>query len=45
MLLGIDNHDSLPYNLVQCLGKMGVDMQVHRNDQITVEAGQWVSKQ
>ncbi len=37
MLLVIDNYDSFTFNLVQYLGEMGVDMQVHRNDQISVE--------
>ncbi len=37
MVLVIDNYDSFTYNLVQYLGEMGVDMQVHRNDQITIE--------
>ena len=37
MLLVIDNYDSFTYNLVQYLGEMDVPMQVHRNDQITVE--------
>ena len=37
MLLVIDNYDSFTYNLVQYLGEMGVDMQVHRNDQISIE--------
>ena len=37
MLLVIDNYDSFTFNLVQYLGEMGVDMQVHRNDQLTVE--------
>ena len=37
MLLVIDNYDSFTYNLVQYLGEMQVDMQVHRNDQMTVE--------
>jgi anthranilate synthase component 2 len=36
MLLVIDNYDSFTYNLVQYLGEMGVDMQVHRNDQLTL---------
>ena len=36
MLLVIDNYDSFTYNLVQYLGEMGVDLQVHRNDQIAV---------
>ena len=37
MLLVIDNYDSFTYNLVQYLGEMQVDMQVHRNDQISIE--------
>ena len=36
MLLVIDNYDSFTYNLVQYLGEMGVAMQVHRNDQLTL---------
>ena len=36
MLLMIDNYDSFTYNLVQYLGKLGEDVQVHRNDQIAV---------
>ena len=37
MVLVIDNYDSFTYNLVQYLGEMQVELQVHRNDQITVE--------
>jgi anthranilate synthase component 2 len=37
MLLMIDNYDSFTYNLVQYLGELGADVQVHRNDRITVE--------
>lgn len=37
MLLVIDNYDSFTYNIVQYLGEMQVDMQVFRNDQISVE--------
>jgi anthranilate synthase/aminodeoxychorismate synthase-like glutamine amidotransferase len=37
MLLVIDNYDSFTYNLVQYLGEMQVEMQVHRNDQITTD--------
>jgi anthranilate synthase/aminodeoxychorismate synthase-like glutamine amidotransferase len=37
MVLVIDNYDSFTYNLVQYLGEMKVDLQVHRNDQITLE--------
>lgn len=36
MLLMIDNYDSFTYNLVQYFGELGVDVQVHRNDEITV---------
>lgn len=37
MVLVIDNYDSFTYNLVQYLGEMGVDMQIRRNDRITVD--------
>ncbi len=37
MVLVIDNYDSFTYNLVQYLGEMGVDLQVHRNDQISLD--------
>jgi len=37
MLLVLDNYDSFTYNLVQYLGEMNVELQVHRNDQITVD--------
>ncbi len=37
MLLVIDNYDSFTYNLVQYLGELGADMQVFRNDKITVD--------
>ncbi len=33
----IDNYDSFTYNLVQYLGEMGLDVQVYRNDAITLE--------
>jgi len=36
MILVIDNYDSFTYNLVQYLGEMQVELQVHRNDQITI---------
>lgn len=38
MILLIDNYDSFTYNLVQRLGELdaGIDLQVHRNDKITV---------
>lgn len=37
MLLILDNYDSFTYNLVQYFGELGVEMEVHRNDVITVE--------
>jgi anthranilate synthase component 2 len=37
MLLMLDNYDSFTYNLVQYLGELGADVQVHRNDAITVD--------
>jgi anthranilate synthase/aminodeoxychorismate synthase-like glutamine amidotransferase len=37
MLLVIDNYDSFTFNLVQYLGEMGVELQVHRNDKLSVE--------
>jgi anthranilate synthase/aminodeoxychorismate synthase-like glutamine amidotransferase len=37
MILVIDNYDSFTYNLVQYLGEMDVQMEVWRNDQISVD--------
>jgi len=37
MLLVIDNYDSFTYNLVQYLGELGADMNIFRNDEITVD--------
>jgi len=36
MLLMIDNYDSFTYNIVQYFGQLGEDVQVFRNDCITV---------
>lgn len=36
MILVIDNYDSFTYNLVQYLGELGADVQVVRNDEITI---------
>lgn len=36
MILVIDNYDSFTYNLVQYLGEMNVEMDVVRNDKITL---------
>ena len=37
MLLVIDNYDSFTYNLVQYLGELGAELEVLRNDAITVD--------
>ena len=37
MILLIDNYDSFSYNLVQVAGSVESDIQVYRNDKITVE--------
>src|SRR3546814_17037887 len=37
MLLMIDNYDSFTYNIVQYFGELGVEVEVHRNDRITVD--------
>ena len=37
MLLMIDNYDSFTYNLVQYLGELGADVEVHRNDAISLD--------
>ncbi len=37
-LLMIDNYDSFTYNLVQYLGELGAELEVRRNDEITVAA-------
>lgn len=36
MILVIDNYDSFTYNLVQYLGELGAELQVFRNDKITL---------
>ena len=37
MIAVIDNYDSFTYNLVQYLGELGADLQVFRNDAITID--------
>jgi len=37
MILVIDNYDSFTYNLVQYLGELGCQVEVHRNDALSVE--------
>ncbi len=36
-VLMIDNYDSFTYNIVQYLGELGAEVEVFRNDEITVE--------
>ena len=36
-LLMIDNYDSFTYNIVQYFGELGADVEVFRNDEITIE--------
>ncbi len=37
MIIVIDNYDSFTYNLVQYLQELGADVEVYRNDRITVD--------
>jgi len=37
MILMIDNYDSFTYNLVQYLGELGADVEVRRNDQLSID--------
>ena len=37
MLLMIDNYDSFTYNIVQYLGELGAEVEVHRNDAISLQ--------
>lgn len=37
MILVIDNYDSFTFNLVQYLGELGADLQVYRNDALTID--------
>ena len=37
MILLIDNYDSFSYNLFQLIGEVNEDIQVYRNDKITIE--------
>jgi len=36
MILMIDNYDSFTFNIVQYFGQLGEDVQVHRNDKISL---------
>ena len=37
MVFVLDNYDSFTYNLVQYLGELGAEVEVRRNDQVTIE--------
>ena len=37
MLLMLDNYDSFTYNIVQYLGELGAEVEVHRNDAISLQ--------
>ncbi len=37
MVFVLDNYDSFTYNLVQYLGELGPEVEVRRNDQVTVD--------
>jgi anthranilate synthase/aminodeoxychorismate synthase-like glutamine amidotransferase len=37
MVFVLDNYDSFTYNLVQYLGELGADIEVRRNDQVSVQ--------
>lgn len=37
MILVIDNYDSFTYNIVQLMGELGANIEVVRNDQVTVD--------
>src|SRR5690242_19838428 len=36
MVFVLDNYDSFTYNLVQYLGELGAEVEVRRNDQVTI---------
>ncbi|MFP4057983.1 MAG: anthranilate synthase component II [Candidatus Brocadiia bacterium] len=36
MVVMIDNYDSFTYNIVQCIGSMGAEVEVYRNDKVDV---------
>jgi len=43
MLLLLDNYDSFTYNLAQYLGQMGEELEVRRNDKITLDEIEYLS--
>ncbi|MGC1221777.1 MAG: aminodeoxychorismate/anthranilate synthase component II, partial [Candidatus Sulfotelmatobacter sp.] len=36
MVFVLDNYDSFTYNLVQYIGELGAEVEVRRNDRVTV---------
>lgn len=45
MILMIDNYDSFTYNLVQYIGELGIEVNVARNDELTIDAIQAINPQ
>ena len=37
LILVIDNYDSFTYNLVQYIGELGYQIEVYRNDKLTID--------
>jgi len=37
MILMVDNYDSFTYNLVQYMGELGAELEVYRNDRISID--------
>jgi para-aminobenzoate synthetase component 2 len=37
MILMIDNYDSFTYNLVQYMGELGAELEIYRNDEISID--------
>ena len=37
LIFVLDNYDSFTYNLVQYIGELGKEVEVRRNDQVTVD--------
>src|ERR1700677_3897210 len=37
MVFVLDNYDSFTYNLVQYMGELGAEMEIRRNDELTIE--------
>ncbi|MDP2929959.1 MAG: anthranilate/aminodeoxychorismate synthase component II, partial [Candidatus Omnitrophota bacterium] len=37
MIIIIDNYDSFTYNLVQYFGSLGAELEVYRNDKISID--------